>query len=272
MSLQYLIAVCSMIFVAMCATGASQPFPFGPMVVSVSAADETFAKASLTEVSLSVTIERLVSNVNTSHTYSQDLEVLLNLNSEDFEVLLKKASIEAQTELAERVDAIINLLTSANVEKLRTSSVSLRPIYHYLKDQSSRQIGTRASNTLTFREKTTEAGPLLTSLIDVGATNVDGIKHVATDEEVERVLKMAISNAVNKAKERGELAMSEAGCRGRIVTTQMAVDTPDGGSVALPEMNKEFAARADGGGSVSMQIVGGENKVSARVTMRMECH
>ncbi|XHX78192.1 MAG: SIMPL domain-containing protein [Stenomitos frigidus ULC029] len=94
-----------------------------------------------------------------------------------------KTANEVQQEVARRSNAVVNLLKSRQVDKLETTGINLSPTYQY--DNGKQTLtGYSASNIVSFRIVTTKAGVLLDEAVKAGASRIDGVNFIATDEAI----------------------------------------------------------------------------------------
>lgn len=171
-----------------------------------------------------------------------------------------KTALEVQQEVARRSAAVVDLLRSGNVEKLETTGISLNPVYNY---QNDRQLltGYTASNTVSFRINTANTGKLLDDAVKVGASRIDGISFVASDEAIEQARQQALQMAAKDAQKQGDLVLSALNLTRRgilnISINSASVPSP------LPFM-RAASLQAD---SATTPVVGGEQEVAASVSL-----
>ncbi|MCP6760657.1 MAG: SIMPL domain-containing protein [Fischerella sp. CENA71] len=175
-----------------------------------------------------------------------------------------KTAQEAQQEAARRSSAVVTLLKSRNVDKLQTTGITLNPVYSY-KDNIQRLTGYSASNTVSFRIGTDKAGSLLDEAVKAGATQINGISFVATDEAIAQAQKQALKEATQEAQQQADAVFSALGFqRKEVVSIQVngASTTPP---PPRPMLRSEAAKVAD----ASTPVEGGEQQVEASVTLEI---
>ncbi|MEO1149345.1 MAG: SIMPL domain-containing protein, partial [Cyanobacteria bacterium J06638_22] len=89
----------------------------------------------------------------------------------------------AQEEAAQRSNAVIEFLRSREVDQLETTGISLYPVYDYSNNRQ-RITGYTASNTVSFQLPTEDAGTVLDNAVEAGATRINGVSFIATDEAI----------------------------------------------------------------------------------------
>lgn len=168
-----------------------------------------------------------------------------------------------QREVARRSSAVVELLRSRNVSKLQTTGIYLSPVYDY-SDNQQRLIGYRGSNTVSFRIATDQAGTLLDDAVTAGATQINGISFVASDETLETAQRQALREATQHAQAQAEVVLSALGLRSQeIVGIQINSSSP-----VMPPYPPPYA-RLDQAAASSTPVVGGEQEVQATVTLQI---
>ena len=109
-----------------------------------------------------------------------------------------KTAQQVQQQVAQQSQAVVKLLKSRKIEKLETTGISLNPNYTY-KDGKQSISGYIGTNKVSFRVATENSGPLLDDAIKAGATRIDGISFVASDEAIAQAQQQAIQKASEDA-------------------------------------------------------------------------
>jgi uncharacterized protein len=176
-----------------------------------------------------------------------------------------KTAQEVQEEAARRSAAVVALLKSRNVEKLQTTGIRLNPVYSYT-NNVQRITGYAASNTVSFRIATDKAGTLLDEAVKAGATQINGISFVATDEAIASAQKQALKEATQDAQAQAEAVFSSLGLKSKeVVSIQVNGASAPPPSPVLMRTEAFKAGNAD----VSTPVVGGEQQVEASVTLQI---
>lgn len=176
-----------------------------------------------------------------------------------------KTAAEVQQEAARRSSAVVEFLQSRNVDKLQTTGVSLNPQYDYSGDRQ-RIIGYIATNSVSFRVPTGQAGEILDEAIQQGASRIEGVNFVAEDGAIEVARQQAIREAVQSAQTQANAALGILGfTQQEIVSIQI-----DGAAPPPPIFTQTAALRADAVmGAPPTPIIGGEQEVEASVTLQI---
>ncbi|MEA5579442.1 SIMPL domain-containing protein [Anabaena sp. UHCC 0451] len=175
-----------------------------------------------------------------------------------------KTAQEVQKEAARRSSAVVDLLKSRNVEKLETTGVRLNPVYSYT-NNVQKITGYAASNTVSFRFPTDRVGTLLDEAVKTGATQINGVSFVATDEAISNAQKQALKKATQDAQQQADAVFSSLGFQSKeIVSIQINGATPP-----PPPMLYRAEATKASLADASTPIVGGEQEVQASVTLQI---
>ena len=175
-----------------------------------------------------------------------------------------KTAQQVQQQVAQRSQSVVELLKSRKVEKLETTGISLNPNYSY-KDGKQNINGYSGTNTVSFRIDTEKSGTLLDEAIKAGATRIDGISFVASDEAIAQAQQQAIQKASEDAKKQADAALSALNLKQReVVSIQINLANPpqpiDQGS---PLRMSKVAQ------SANTPVVSGEQKVEQSVTLQI---
>lgn len=176
-----------------------------------------------------------------------------------------KTANEVQQEVARRSNSVVTLLRSRQVEKLETTGINLSPTYRY--DSGVQTLtGYTASNIVSFRIKTENAGPLLDEAVQAGASRIDGVSFVASDDAIASAQKMALREATQDAQSQADAVLDSLNLsRKEIVGIQI------NGAVAPPPRPIPLAAMEAkmGAANAPTPVIGGEQEVEASVTLQI---
>lgn len=177
-----------------------------------------------------------------------------------------KSATGVQEDVAKRSAAVVELLKSRNVEKLETSGINLNPIYSY-EDNKQRLTGYSATNTVSFRLPTEQAGKLLDDAVKSGATRIDGVSFTATEEAIASAQKQALRKATQEAQSQAEAVLSSLN-----LTRKDIVDIQVNGATPPPPIFQPRAA-APASSNISLKqsspVEAGEQEVQASVTLQI---
>jgi len=175
-----------------------------------------------------------------------------------------KSAEDAQKEAARRSSAVVALLKKRNVEKLTTTGIRLNPVYSY-SNNVQRITGYAASNTVSFRTFTEQAGTLLDDAVKAGATQINGVSFIASDEAIASAQKQALKKATQDAQEQAEMVLSTLKLEQKdIISIQINGATPP----PPPMLYRAEAAKASLI-DASTPIAAGEQEVQASVTLQI---
>ncbi|BAZ01783.1 hypothetical protein NIES37_57890 [Tolypothrix tenuis PCC 7101] len=176
-----------------------------------------------------------------------------------------KTAQDVQQEAAQRSAAVVALLKSRNVEKLQTTGIRLNPVYSYT-NNVQRITGYAASNTVSFRIAIEKAGPLLDEAVKAGATQINGISFVATDEAIAAAQKQALKEATQDAQAQAQAVFGSLG-----LTSKEIVSIQVNGASAPPPLPVLYRAESAklAQADAATPVIGGEQQVEASVTLQI---
>ena len=173
-----------------------------------------------------------------------------------------KTAAEVQQEAARRASAVVALLRSRQVQKLKTTGITLSENYIYENNQQ-RLIGYIATNTVSFRLNTQSAGTLLDDAVQAGATRIQGVSFVATDSAIEQAQKQALKKATEDAQAQADAVFSALNLkRGEILNIQV------NGASAPPSIMSGLLEVRGAAAAATTPVVGGEQQIEASVTLQ----
>ncbi len=175
-----------------------------------------------------------------------------------------KTANVVQQEAARKSNAVVTLLKSRNVEKLETTGIRLNPAYSY-KDNVRKIEGYEATNIVSFRVPTEKTGNLLDEAIKAGATRIDSVQFVATEEATTQARQQALKEATQDARKQADAVFSSLGFTPKeIVNIQVG-----NASMPSPIMYRNPVPQAALSEAAPTPVVGGEQEVGASVTLRI---
>ena len=177
-----------------------------------------------------------------------------------------KTAQDVQQQVAKRSQAVVNLLKSRKVEKLETTGITLNPNYTY-KDGRQSISGYIGTNTVSFQIETEKSGTLLDEAIQAGATRIDGISFVASDDAIAQAQQQAIQKAAEDAKKQSDAALRALNLSQREVMSIQINGANIPGPIPYPApanmAEKTVAQRAD------TPVIGSEQKIQQSVTIQI---
>lgn len=177
-----------------------------------------------------------------------------------------KTAQDVQQQIAKRSQMVVELLKSRKVEKLETTGISLTPNYTYT-DGKQRINGYTGTNTVSFRIDTDKSGALLDEAINAGATRIDGVSFVASDNAIAQAQQQAIQKAADDAKKQADAALRALNLNQREV---MGIQI-NGANPPQPIIYPAVASMPRGATdqAADTPVVGGEQKVQQSVTLQI---
>jgi uncharacterized protein len=177
-----------------------------------------------------------------------------------------KTAQQVQQEVAKRSAAVVALLKSRNVEKLQTTGINLNPQYDYNNGKQTLK-GYQASNTVSFRVPTGQAGVIMDDAVKAGASRIDSVAFAATEQAISDAQKVALGKATKDAQAQGASVLSVLGLTPKeIVSIQL-----NGANVPppVPYFTKTSSLEARTADASSTPVEGGEQSVQASVTLQI---
>lgn len=178
-----------------------------------------------------------------------------------------KTAGEVQSELARRSNSVVTFLKSRNVEKLETTGINLNPVYSY---ENNKQLltGYSGSNMVVFRTTNNAAGEIIDQSVKSGASRIDGISFIATDDAIAAAQKIALRRATQEAQAQANAVLSVLNFTQKdIISIQVnnAVPRP------RPMEMSDSAIRVSNAKIMAdpSPILGGEQMVEASVTLEI---
>jgi uncharacterized protein len=175
-----------------------------------------------------------------------------------------KSSTAVQKEAANRAARVLQLLRQRKVDKLQTSAVTLTPNYAN-ENNRQRVVGYTATNSVTFRTATTEAGVTIDEAIKAGASRVDSVSSVPADTAIESAQSQAIQLATKDAQRQAQAALTSLGLQQKeIVSIQI-----NNAARPVPLSSESFRNFNTAKVVAPTEVVGGEQEVQANVTLQI---
>ncbi|MEC4985949.1 MAG: SIMPL domain-containing protein [Oscillatoria sp. PMC 1068.18] len=175
-----------------------------------------------------------------------------------------KTAKEVQAEVAKRSQAVVELLKSREVEKLETTGIQLNPSYDY-SNGKQQIIGYSASNIVSFRIETAQAGNLMDEAVEAGASRIDGISFVADEEALEQARQQAIQEAAAIAKKQATAALNSLDLQEKEV---IGIQVNGANTPPLP-INYQAVPTAESLKNAVTPVEGSEQQVEVTVTLQI---
>ncbi len=207
--------------------------------------------------------EKLLRTLTVSGRGVETISTTLTQVSLSVEVQSKTAQ-SAQQEAARRSSSVVALLKSRNVEKLQTTGIRLNPVYSYT-DNVQRITGYAANNTVSFRIPTEQAGTLLDEAVKAGATQINRVSFIASDQAIASAQQQALRLATQDAQQQANAVFTTLGLQAKeVVGIQI-----NGASAPPPMMLQRAEVAKLSSADASTPVIGGEQQVEASVTLQI---
>lgn len=208
--------------------------------------------------------EQLLRTLTVTGTGIQKIPTTLTQVNLGVEIQVDTAE-RAQQEIARRTTDIVNLLRSRKVEQLQTTGIRLNPRYNNRGGESV-LIGYVGSNTVSFRVETDRAGNIIDEAVRTGATRINGVSFTAEEEEIEAARQQALIKATQNAREQANIVLNALNLSPQeVVGVQIGHAAPP----ILTRGNVLFAREAEVPQQADSPVIGGEQTVSASVTLQI---
>ncbi|UJB71919.1 SIMPL domain-containing protein [Acaryochloris sp. 'Moss Beach'] len=179
------------------------------------------------------------------------------------EVQGKTAEV-VQQQVASRSAAVVSLLKSRKVDKLETTGINLRPNYSSNNGQR-RLVGYRGSNVVSFRVDIASAGALMDDAVKAGASRIDNVSFVATEDAIATAQKQALTKATQDAQAQARAVLSALNLSPQdVISIQI-----NGANAPVPPPVPFQTTSMLRGEAASTPVVGGEQTVRASVTLHI---
>jgi uncharacterized protein YggE len=170
-----------------------------------------------------------------------------------------KTAEAAQKQVATRSSAVVQYLKNSNVEKLQTTGISLNPVYQYT-NNVQKLTGYRATNEVGFRVPTGKMGNILDGVVKAGATQINNISFLATDEAIATAQKKALQTATQDAQSQAQAVMTSLGLTRKEIVN---ITINSGNTYPQPVLQSAAIVTKD----AATPVIGGEQQVEGSVTL-----
>jgi uncharacterized protein len=175
-----------------------------------------------------------------------------------------KTPSSAQQEAARRSDRVINYLKTQQIDKLQTTGINLNLTYIYPSNGKPQITGYTSTNSISFRVTTDRAGAILDAAVKNGATRIDGVSFVASEQAISTAQIQALKQATQDAQRQADAVLESLNLkRKEIIGIKIdSTSNPAPIPVAAEMMRSKIADAAP-----ATPVVGGEQQVEAGITM-----
>jgi uncharacterized protein len=175
-----------------------------------------------------------------------------------------KTPTSAQQEAAKRSTQVINYLKTQQVDKLQTTGINLNPTYSYQNGSNPKITGYTATNSISFRVMNDRAGAILDAAVKNGATRIDGVNFIASDQAIATAQLQALKQATQDAQRQADAVLETLNLkRKEVINIQInSASTPAPIPLAQESLRAKFADA-----TATTPVVGGDQQVEAAVTL-----
>ena len=178
-------------------------------------------------------------------------------------VEVQGASAESvQAQVAQRSNAVVKLLESRKVDKLQTMGIRLNAEYRYNEGRKRQLVGYQGSNIVSFQTGIEKAGPLMDAAVKAGASRIDGVSFMASEDAIATAQTAALQDATQKAQAQAKAVLESLG-----FTPKEIVGIQVNGASARPiPRARAVSLEAQ---DASQPLIGGEQAVRSSVTLQI---
>lgn len=175
-----------------------------------------------------------------------------------------KTPISAQQEAARRSTRVMNYLKTQQVDKLQTTGINLNPTYTYPSGGNPQIVGYTAINSISFRVTTDRAGAILDAAVKSGATRIDGVSFVASEQAIATAQTQALKQATQDAQRQGDTVLASLNLKRREIIGIQINSTSNPTPLPMAETMLRQKVASD---AATTPVIGGEQQVEAAVTL-----
>lgn len=172
---------------------------------------------------------------------------------------------QIQQQVADRTTALIEILRNANVDKLQTRGIQLRPNYTY-NDDRRQLLSYTAINLISFESPIDRIGGILDQTVNVGATRIDNVSLTATENAITQAQRRALAKATEDAQQQAQAVLEAL----NLTPQEVITINVNGANTPRPLMMEAMADRALSSNMSSTPVVAGEQEVRASVTLQIQ--
>jgi uncharacterized protein len=175
-----------------------------------------------------------------------------------------KTPTSTQQEAAKRATQVVNFLKTQQIEKLQTTGITLNPIYTYPPNANPKLTGYTATNSISFRVTNERAGAILDAAVKNGATRIEGVNLVASEQAISTAQLQALKQATQDAERQADAVLEALNLKRKEVIG-VKIDSASN-PVPIAMSQAAFSDRANKPVPTT-PVVGGEQQVEAAVTL-----
>lgn len=176
-----------------------------------------------------------------------------------------KTPTSAQQEAAKRATQVVKFLKTQQIEKLQTTGISLNPTYTYPPNATPKLTGYTATNSISFRVTNERAGAILDAAVNNGATRIEGVNLVASEQAISTAQLQALKQATQDAQRQADAVLDALSLKRKEVIG-VRIDSASN-PVPIAMSQATFSSDRASKPAPSTPVVGGEQQVEAAVTL-----
>ncbi|WP_373545720.1 SIMPL domain-containing protein [Chamaesiphon sp.] len=174
-----------------------------------------------------------------------------------------KTPTAAQQAAATRSTRVIDYLKTQRVDKLQTTGINLNPTYTYPPNSTPQLTGYTANNSISFRVTTDRAGAILDAAVKNGATRIDGVSFVASEQAISTAQIQALKQATQDAQRQADAVLDSLNFKRReVIGIQINSNSTPAPIPLAQDMTRQRLVTA-----ATTPVIGGEQQVEASVTL-----
>lgn len=175
-----------------------------------------------------------------------------------------KTPTAAQQAAATRSTRVIDYLKTQRVDKLQTTGINLNPTYTYPPNSTPQLTGYTANNSISFRVTTDRAGAILDAAVKNGATRIDGVSFIASDEAIAIAQTQALKQATQDAQRQADAVLDSLNFKRREV---IGIQINSNSTPAPIPISQAMLSQQKLAPDATTPVIGGEQQVEAGVTL-----
>ncbi len=176
-----------------------------------------------------------------------------------------KTAQAVQQEVAQRSAAVVALLKGRSVQNLKTTGINLSPQYSYNNGKQT-LTGYQGSNIVSFRVPTEQAGLIIDSAVQAGASRIDSVSFTASEQAISDAQKLALRKAAKSAQDQAASVLSALGLTPKEIVNIQLDNANAPAPVPYPMAKMAMESRV---ASAPTPVEGGDQSVQASVTLQI---
>jgi uncharacterized protein len=168
-----------------------------------------------------------------------------------------------QQEAAKKSTRLVDFLKSQQVSKLKTTGITLNPIYTYPNNAKPQITGYTATNSVSFEVPNERSGKILDGAVTAGATRIESVSFIAGDRAISNAQLQALKEATKDAQRQADAVLESLSLRRKEIIGIQINSTSN--PVPIPMAAEAYDRKV--ANTATTPVVGGEQQVEAAVTL-----